>query len=434
MSVEMLSLLILVAFISAIAIAFVKKSNVGILAMFFSVILAVISGTSIATLINGFPTRTFVTVMAVTMFFGSFMANGTTKWLADVILYKLRNAQKLLPFAFFFISVIAGIVGGGGAPLVMATICMPIGLAAGIHPVHTALIVVMGANNGCMVEFGYFGSVVTSLISSAPDGVYASGAKAITWATFFAYLLANSILQVVLYFSFKSYKLGGKADVKEPAPLSPIHKKSSIMITISVVALLFPVMMNTFFGGFWARVAAYADVTAICFLGCTINSWIGVSDEQGAIKAVPWNALVIIGGTGMMLGLARTVGALGVLVNMVTNIPPGLVPMAICIIAGVMSLFTSSLSVVFPTLIPIALSISAATDINPAWLIASITCGTLTAAISPISTGGSMAYSCVTPEMNDVNKQFNGQLLGAILMVVGMGILSWLGVMNIFKF
>ena len=151
------------------------------------------------------------------------------------------------------------------------------------------------------------------------------------------------------------------------------------------------------------------------------------------LKSLPWGSLVMIGGMGMLVALAKSVGALDILANAVSGVPTALLAATFVVLSGVISLFASSLSVVFPTMIPIA-AIAVKTGLNPSILFSAIACGTLTAAISPLSTGGSLVYSACTPEINDLQKQFYGQFAGAMILLVCVGILGFCGLTNLFHF
>ena len=82
-------------------------------------------------------------------------------------------------------------------------------------------------------------------------------------------------------------------------------------------------------------------------------------------------------------------------------------------------------------MLPIAGALAIATGANPMMYFAAIVTGSLTTAISPLSTGGSLVYSACPPEVNQPQKQFVGQLVAAYGLLIFIAVLTALGLYGI---
>ena len=432
MSIGTISLITLIFFILTIVISVVRKSNTGLVGLGFAIILAIITKTPWKAVVSGFPTGVFVTIIGVTTFFGYFLENGTITWMSKKILHTFRKTRRALPFVLFFISLVLGATGGPSSAGFIAALVFPVAYGAGLNPIHAAVITLSGANCGANMPFGQFGAVASSIISTVNDGMYADQMLKIGWSTFFLQLISYLIVHVILYFVFRCHKISGDMDFAEPEALTPAQRKSIVMIIVVLCLVIFPPVLAKLFPGIViASIAAYCDITLICFLGCIANLFLNLGNEANVIKRVPWGSAIMIAGMGMLVAVAKSLGVVEHLADIVSNVPDALIAPVLMIVAGVMSTFSSSMSVVFPTMLPIAGALAIATGANPMMYFAAIVTGSLTTAISPLSTGGSLVYSACPSEVNQPQKQFVGQLVAAYGLLIFIAVLTALGLYGI---
>ena len=122
----------------------------------------------------------------------------------------------------------------------------------------------------------------------------------------------------------------------------------------------------------------------------------------------------MICGVGMLISVAIKAGTIKILASWIgVNVPSFLVPIAMCIVGGIMSFFSSTLGVVTPALFPIVPSIVSATGINPMLLFTCIVIGAQATAISPFSSGGSMSLGAC-PDDDDRAQLFPQLLFRAV--------------------
>ena len=107
---------------------------------------------------------------------------------------------------------------------------------------------------------------------------------------------------------------------------------------------------------------------------------------------------------------------------------PTVAKAVVAICAGVMSLFSSTLGVVGPTLIPFIPTIATATGVSATALISAIMVGGHFAGVSPFSTGGAMTMAGETDE-GKKNKLFISLIILAAGSIIFASLLTVLGVL-----
>lgn len=373
-----------------------------------------------------------MTLFAVALFFGYFIENGTIQWLAQSILYKLRNYPKALPFIFFLVAYVLGAIGGANMVVFSAALAYPVGKASGLKAHETGAICYLGTVSGSYMPWSQHGATFRAIIEGMNDGIWADTAMTINWKASFLALIAYLIIVFVYYIVFKNYKLNKISGVSKPDPATPIQKKSVFMIGLLLFIMIVPSTLNKMIdSAFLATVTSYCNITLVCLVGAVINLILGLSDETAVIKKrIPWNVLTMIFGMGMLVGMGSELGVIEYLGELAQNIPPMLVAPVFILIGGTMSLFSSSLSVVYPTLLPIIGALAVKTGLDPTMCFTVILIGAATPGMSPLSAGGAMMLSACTEEIVSAQEIFNKLFLIAF---ASMGILLILSFLQFFS-
>ncbi len=124
-----LAVLSVAALVIAIIVSCVTTLNVGVLAMAMAWILGVyLGGMSINTVIAGFPTALFLTLVGMTLLFSLAQVNGTLDRLAHHAVQSCRGNRGMIPVIFFVLAFLLASMGPGNiataallAPMAMAT-------------------------------------------------------------------------------------------------------------------------------------------------------------------------------------------------------------------------------------------------------------------------------------------------------------------------
>ena len=138
-------------------------------------------------------------------------------------------------------------------------------------------------------------------------------------------------------------------------------------------------------------------------------------------------------GMGMLVNLASTLGVFDYLTEVAEGIPAGLVGPVFLLIAGVMSLFSSSLSVVYPTVLPIAGLFAMNYGLNPVMALSVVIIGSATKAMSPLSGGGGQIMGACTEDICDNQIMFNKLFLTAFSTMIILFIEACIGLFGIFS-
>ena len=132
----------------------------------------------------------------------------------------------------------------------------------------------------------------------------------------------------------------------------------------------------------------------------------------------------------MLVSIAKKAGAIDYLSHALgSSLSPIAAKALVALIAGVMSIFSSTLGVVGPTLIPIIPGITAATGVASTALVSAIMVGGHFAGVSPFSTGGAMTLA------GEVDEEKKDKLLIQLIMlsvgsIIFASILTILGVIS----
>lgn len=439
MPVLISTLMVFAALVISIWISFKKGTNGGLLAFGFAILIAIATKTKFKVLLAGFPTNVVMALFSLTFFFGFLIENGTAEWLAKKLMYATRKVPKFIPYVFFFVCVLMGAFGGPNTLIFCITMAIPIGLACGMPAWESGVICVLGVNCGSYSPMSTHGTISRSFIALANNGHWAESAMTINWYIFFTALIVYLIAITIYYIGFKNYKI--KNDVLQGASQPPKATKNQSLCAATmfwmIAMMVIPFVLNKIFpdNAVISYILGYCDITLLATLGAIFMVLMKLGDDKEILKRrVPWGTIVLIFGMGMLIGLASSLGVMDFLTSKLEAMPTWLVTPAFVFFAGFMSVFSSSLSVVYPTLIPIASGIALAnTAVNPVAVFAAIVIGAATCAMSPMSMSGAMVMAGTTPEQCDGQKLFKNLLVFAFITLAILVVLAFCGLFGLFS-
>ncbi|MCD8280747.1 SLC13 family permease [Enterocloster citroniae] len=435
MSVGQISLMLGVFFIITIIISFVKKVNPGIVGLSFAIIAAIATGTKFKTLQAGFPVNVVLTLFSISLFFGYFIDNGTVHWIARKMLYVTKDVPKMMPFIFFFIALVLGSIGGANMVVFSVAIAFPVGMASGMKAWETGAICLIGTQCGSYLPWGTHGSTARAIIETMNDGAWADVSMRLNWKWWFTSFIVYIIVVIAFYFIFQNYKLKKIENVEQPGKLNHVQQLSLIQIGIVLLLVIsMPLLAKKIDNPLFKAIAGMCDVVPLCLVGSLMNMLLGLGNEKSIIKnLVPWNTICMVFGMGMLVNLASTLGVFDYLTEVAEGIPAGLVGPVFLLIAGVMSLFSSSLSVVYPTVLPIAGLFAMNYGLNPVMALSVVIIGSATTAMSPLSGGGGQIMGACTEDICDNQIMFNKLFLTAFSTMIILFIEACIGLFGIFS-
>ncbi|WP_124040224.1 SLC13 family permease [Neoactinobaculum massilliense] len=484
-------ILVAAAIVVSIGLGYALKLNVGLIAMSFAYLIgAFVMGIKPADVIASWPVSLFFVIFAVGLFYNFAVVNGTMDALANILLYRFRRFPNAIYIVLFLIAVILAGTGAGFFTT-MAAFC-PIAVRVTQKMGKNILIGAQAANWGACAGANLMtsgdGVVFQRLIATSGFAgrefslgipiflftlIYPLLALCFLWvwehlrsrrltvqhgtagSASFAPLYdaastrAQALLAagpsstptepagangVVLTRGRASASQPDRVSTAPPAPLTRKQKQTLGLIALTfVLVLIFPLL------ALWLpRVSVIEAVNAniniglICVLMSVVALLMGLGEQKEVIARVPWNTIIMICGMGMLIDVATKAGLVDTLSGFLGGaIPDFWLPVAFCLVAGIMSFFSSTLSVVTPTLFPVVGALCAANPaLNPALLFTAVAAGSLSTNISPFSSAGSLMQVSFPAErrLDMFNKQiFAGLPVTFALALVSVLILTVVG-------
>lgn len=366
-----LSIIILVA---AIALGFIKKVNVGVLAICAATVFGLLSGSSTKEIIAGFGSNLFITLLGITFLCGIAQANGALELFAKKSISRIGKVPWLAPVIVWIIGIIISGVGSGSIPTlgVICAVAMPVAFATGYDPI------MMGVIGMCGIFCGRF-SPITSDSTVIADLAQAQGIDGYQGNLFAYAFITSAILAAFWFFIFKGHKVKASCD-DSFQNLPKFSKNQALTLLGFVCAVFLTVVLN------WNIGLASFVVMAILIL-------IGAVDEKAAIRSVPWGVLIMVSGVGMLMNLVIKAGGIDLIVTGLGSVMSKRTAAPLMgLSAGILSWFSSATGVVFPTMIPTVSGLveQLGGQVSPHTLVSMIAICAAYAGLSPASTGGAL--------------------------------------------
>ncbi|CAG6189849.1 membrane protein [Streptococcus pneumoniae] len=215
--------------------------------------------------------------------------------------------------------------------------------------------------------------------------------------------------------------------IDQPPLLSKVQRQTTLlMISSMVLVWLFPLLHLIFPNIAW--IATYQktfDIGFVSILMVCLALRLKLGKQEAILAKVPWATIIMLCGMSLLMSLAVKSGLVTLIGHlMTTSIPHFWLPLFFCVIAGVMSLFSSTLSVVAPALFPIIAIISAQNpQIDIPLLTTATVIGALSTNISPFSSAGSLIQLSL-PNIEERGLAFKKQIILGVPISLSLGLLT----------
>ncbi|MBO8208192.1 SLC13 family permease [Acinetobacter nosocomialis] len=408
--------LMLMALAVSIGLGYKTKINIGFFTIAFAYLIGCFGmGLKPSEVIELWPVKIFFIILSVTLFYNFALANGALEKLASHLLYKCRKFPQFLPLAIFFAAtIIAGL--GAGFYTVLAFMA-PVTLLLCKKTNMNMIIGGMAANYGALAGANFMTSQSGIIFRSLMENTGISSQTAFSYSSgifILTLIIPIAVLGIYTLWNRKSNSI--VIEDQKPEPFDKKQKQSIFLIILMMsIVLVFPILHLVF-----------PDVKTISFLNSKIDiAFLAITfslisllmklaDEKKVIALVPWGTLIMICGVGMLIALGVKLSIITTLSEwLANNVPVWVIPVLLCLISAIMSVFSSTLGVVAPTLFPIVPALALSSGLNPLVLFICIVVGAQSTAISPFSSGGSLIMASAPADI-DKTTFFNQLLLKAI--------------------
>ena len=397
-------IIILLSIFAAIVLGFVTKINVGWFSIAFAFILGCfLAGLSVGKVTDLWPTKLFFQLLSVTFFFAFAVNNGTLELIARKALYLTRKRPFLVPIVMWIIGfVLAGIGPGSVAMmLILSPVVQRLADECDMDPALACISMITGINSGAWSPIAVNGITTKGLMEAS--GYSAQDAAEYTVGVWGNMIVVSIIMFLIFYVVFRGWRCRASRLAGKP---EPFNKNQKVNVTLILVMLLL-VLVPYFISGVTvnAAVSAFAtklDITYLSVVFAIIAMFLKLGDEKQAIAAVPWKMIITICGVGMLVAVASEAGTMAYLSEYIgRSFSPAVLPFVMALISGVMSLFSSTMGVVIPTLYPLIYAICTASGASPLMLFSVVPIASGYTGISPFSSVGGMSMANIREEKYD---------------------------------
>lgn len=377
-----MALLSLFSLAGAIFLGFFRKMNTGLVCIGFALLLGKIAGMADRDIIGGFNYSLFLMLLGVTYLFGLAEINGTLKLLTRKITVLAGKHTYMIPVVMYVFATVLSALGPGTIPTtaIMMVFGMTLAVEMKINPAMLAAIIFLGAAGGGMSPLAATGIIGLDLCQGF-------GLTGIELPLLVNGVLSSTVYAALVYVAFGGYKL--KSDVVLQFSDIPAFNKEQIVTLIGIAVMVGLVMLFK------------VNVGLASFTVAMVLSFLRVSDEEQALKKIPWGTLLLICGVGVLMNVIIALGGIDLLSASLASVMSAKTATTILgVTAGVMSWFSSTSGVVMPTLIPTIPHIiqQMSISVNPVEWVTAISMVSNTAGISPLSTGGALALAAYSAE------------------------------------
>ncbi|MCC8026936.1 MAG: hypothetical protein LIP16_16765 [Clostridium sp.] len=401
MNQDLIAIISLVFLIGTIALGFLKKMNVGVLAFGGALILGRIAGLSDGKIIGGFNSSLVVMLVGVTLLFGILQLNGTLELIAKKCIALAGKQLWIIPLLMYVIGAGIAAMGPGTIPAfaIVALFGVPLAKAMDADPFLLTTIGQLGGIGGGIVPIAPTGIIGLNLAAEA--GIQGNVAGPLVFNT----MLSTIVGSLVTYIVFKGYKLKGENPMKlrDLPKFTPQQK-------VSLAGMLVMMIGVVVFG---------INVGLISFVVAIILIMMKVASERECIKAIPWGTILLISGMGTLMNIVITVGGIDLMARTLASFMSAKTAAPILALSsGIMSWFSSTSGVVMPTMIPTIPTITSTVGgVSGALLVSAVVCGSSPAGVSPVSTGGALVMAAMSEEEQMVSVRGTNKLFGRLFLV-----------------
>lgn len=402
----------LLALFTTVTIGLYARVNMGILGIAFAFLVGhfILGIKPVDIYSKGFPLRLFFLLLGTTLFSAVARGNGTYSVLARQLTYLSDGNRRLACFLVFAICFAAAVMGMG--TIVTAAVLLPLMIEYAKREELPEFLVILLAISGCLAG---------GLSGIAPTGILAqqlAGEVGITryWPVFLTSVITFSLHGLVFFLLFGGLRLSRLPRERH----EPMILDGKQFFTIIVV-----------FGVVTAIIGFHLDLGLSAFMGAALLLLCGAGDQDKAIAGVDWRTILLLSGVSILFYVIVASGGIDLLRSFLTErIEPRTAGVFASLFAGAMSLTSSSMAVVMPTLIPAIPSIASTVNAggDHVSILAAIMVGTHTAAYSPISTMGALGLASTTSGEAEKQKLFTKLLFVALAMWI---LTPWLFLLEI---
>ena len=256
--------------------------------------------------------------------------------------------------------------------------------AHGYNPLMLSIIGCCGCFSGRMTTLTPEGILTYELLTKAGVDV----AQAVR-PVFVNQVISGLLLAVICFVYYKGWRVTVPEEAEDGEQES-FSKKQLLSLSGLVVMSILVVLFKFNIG-----LVSFAVAAVLLMFHC--------ASESKSFKGVPWGVLIMVSGVSTLMSIVIKTGGIKLLTLALSSLMTPFTGSAIMgATAGIMSLFSSGLGVVFPTLLPTVSSVAETVGgLNPIELGSLVVIGGTITGLSPVSTTGGMIMALLMADEQD---------------------------------
>jgi di/tricarboxylate transporter len=429
-----LAVISLSALILALALSSISSINVGFLAIVMAWLVGVYAGgMTVDQVIAGFPVSLFLTLVGLTLLFSMAQVNGTLDRITHRAVSGTGGPAGVIPFVFFALTSVLAAIGPGH--IAACALMAPLGMAAagryGIPPFLMAIMIANGASSGSLSPISPTGIVVEGITTKD------LGLGDVRWQIYFNNLIAHLVIAWTAYLALGGWRLlrrpsasAGQDAVGRPLPGRqddvgrPFMGRQDAAAAMDwkqwlTCAVIVALVASVIFLKLNVGLAAFA--------GAVILTFTRAADETAAVKVMPWGVIMMVSGVTLLVTMVDKNGGMALFADFLSKLAtPATVTAVAAFFSGVISIYSSTIGVVLPALLPTVDDlIKNIGGGDPLGVVSSMIVGGHLVDVSPLSTLGALCLAAAPPGTNE-RKLFTQLLAWGVSMTVVAAVVCWL--------
>ncbi|MFC9838443.1 SLC13 family permease [Rhodococcus sp. NPDC127530] len=443
-ALQIVSLLVMAA---GFFVATKWRLSLGILLLPAAFVIGTVGGLDTKTITDGFPTEMFLLLLGLTFLFTVVEANGTMKYIMDVLLGLVGTRVILVPFILFFVAAIA--TGVGVYAVAVLALLIPIGMRFARQFDISIFLVSLMTIHGMLA--GLFSPI-------AIDGVFAerllsdAGLPTNALQLFLCHIAVHAILCLAAFFLFGGIKLFRNPPSlvvdDEPSgtsntPGSPqgsldtpaggsVGTVTDVRQRVTVVGDKVRVGTPTLYQACTMLAIGLLIVSAVFtefdlgFVALTLGVALALvfqrTGGEELVTKVPWTVMLLIGGVLTYISVMTEIGTLDAIGDVLTGFDqPAVGVLLLSFFTAITSAFTSTLGVLGASM-PLSIPMMDG-GMSMLSVVGPVTISATVVDASPMGIGGALVLACALPE--ERNSLFRKMALWGFAMVLIGPLLSW---------
>jgi di/tricarboxylate transporter len=406
-----IGLISLLALALAVILSCFTQLNIGILCIALAWIIGVyLGGIGLNDILSGFPVDIFLTLTGVTLIFSQARVNGTLERVAHEAVRVAGGRVGFVPILYFLLAAVIASAGPGNIATIglLAPIAIATAIRMKISPFLMAIMVGNGAQAGALSPIAPTGVIVSGLMKR----IGLPGMETQSWLYNAG---AHAIVAFAGYFLFGGLKLLARQERYRATEGSVEPLNSKHVITLAAIALLI-----------LGVVVFKLNVGMAAFTGFVLLTLLRVSDQDEAIRKVPWGTITMVCGVTVLINLMQKTSGMDIFTGFIARFstPATIIPLLAATV-GLISAYSSTSAVVLPAFLPTVPGLAAKLGITSLGAIAmTMNVSGHLVDVSPLSTIGAICVASL-PAGYEGRRLFNQLLAWGLSMTVVGAVICW---------